>query len=120
MQALDLRHGPSTTCNSLFARFAFPDTHGVTLNGVFAAEGTNVTGVLGNLHLLHLFSEGGAISIRTSVNVDGEMGIGWFDFRHLMGREGWLNRKGLPCTIFAGHADLYTVKSAPAHQMYCC
>lgn len=61
--ALNLRYSPSTTCNSLLARFAVPNSNGVTLDGVFAAKGADVTGVLGDLHLLDLLSERGTISV---------------------------------------------------------
>jgi hypothetical protein len=54
--ALDLRYGPSSTSNGFLARFAVPDSDGVTLNSVFAAERASVAGVLGDLHLLHLLS----------------------------------------------------------------
>ena len=54
--ALDLRDGPSSTSNGLLARFAVPDSDGVTLNSVFAAKRADVAGVLGDLHLLHLLS----------------------------------------------------------------
>ena len=68
--ALDLRYSPSTTSNGLLARFAVPDSDGVALNGVFAAKGTDVASVLGNLHLLHLLSERGTISVGKSVNIE--------------------------------------------------
>jgi hypothetical protein len=54
--ALDLRYGPSSTSNGLLARFAVPDSDGVTLNSVFAAKRADIAGVLGDLHLLHLLS----------------------------------------------------------------
>jgi hypothetical protein len=75
--ALDLRYSPSTTGNRLLARFAFPDTHGLTLNSILAAEGADVAGVLGDLHLLHLLSEGGAISVRRSVNTQRSVEAGF-------------------------------------------
>lgn len=68
--ALDLRYSPSAASNGLLARLAFPDTHGVTLHSILAAEGADVAGVLGDLHLLHLFSEGGAISVGRSVSME--------------------------------------------------
>jgi hypothetical protein len=73
--ALDLRYGPSTTSNRLLARFAVPDSDGVTLDSILAAEGADVAGVLGDLHLLHLFSEGGAISVGKRVNTESSVTV---------------------------------------------
>jgi hypothetical protein len=67
--ALDLRYSPSTTGDGLLARFTVPNSNGVALDGIFAAKGTDVTGVLGDLHLLYLLSEGGAISVGKRVNI---------------------------------------------------
>jgi hypothetical protein len=66
--ALDLRYSPSATSDGLLARPAFPDAHGVALNSILAAEGADVASVLGDLHLLHLLPERGAISAGRSVN----------------------------------------------------
>jgi hypothetical protein len=67
---LDLRYSPSAASNGLLARLAFPDTYGVTLHSILAAEGADVAGVLGDLHFLHLFSEGGAISVGRGVSME--------------------------------------------------
>lgn len=59
----DLRDGVSTTGNGLLAALALPDTNGLALDGVLAAEGADVAGVLGHFHLLHLLTQGGTVSI---------------------------------------------------------
>lgn len=59
---IDVREGVGATGDSLVARLAVPDTGGVTLDGVLAAEGAGVTGVLRDFDLLHLLTEGGAIT----------------------------------------------------------
>ena len=65
--ALYLRYCPSTARNSLLAGFAVPDPNRMTLDGIFAAKGADVPGVLGDLHLLHLLSKRGAISVGQKV-----------------------------------------------------
>lgn len=51
--------GPGATGNALRAGLctAMPDSDGSALNRVLPAEGAGVGGMLGDLHLLHLFSE---------------------------------------------------------------
>lgn len=51
--------GPGTASNALAARLcpAMPDTDGSPLDRVLATERAGVGGVLGDLHLLHLFSQ---------------------------------------------------------------
>ena len=66
---LDLRHGPCTTSNGLFASSAFPNSYGVSLDSVLAAESADVSGVLCDFHLLDLFSEGSAVSVRKLLEV---------------------------------------------------
>jgi hypothetical protein len=68
--ALDLRYSPSTTSNCLLARFAVPDSDGVAFDSILAAECADIAGMLGDFHLLHLFSEGGTISVGKSVNIE--------------------------------------------------
>lgn len=60
---LDVRENVGTTSDSLLARLAVPDTGGVTLDGVLAAEGAEVAGVLRDFDLLHLLTEGGTIAV---------------------------------------------------------
>ena len=66
---LDLRHSPCTTSDGLFATSAFPDSYGVSLDSVLAAESADVSGVLCDFHLLDLFSEGSAVSVRKLLEV---------------------------------------------------
>lgn len=49
--------------NGALARLAVPDTDGVTLDRGLSAEGADVTGVLGDFHLLDGLSEGGTVSL---------------------------------------------------------
>lgn len=58
----DVREGVGTTGDGLLARLAVPDTGRVTLDGVLAAEGAGVAGVLRDFDLLHLLTEGGTIA----------------------------------------------------------
>lgn len=59
----DLRNGVGATGNGLVAALALPDTNSLALDGVLAAEGADVAGVLGDFHLLHLLTQGGTVSI---------------------------------------------------------
>ena len=59
----DVRENVGATGDSLLARLAVPDTGGVTLDGVLAAEGAEVAGVLRDFDLLHLLTEGGTIAV---------------------------------------------------------
>lgn len=61
--ASNLRDGVSTTGDGLVAALALPDTNSLALHGVLSAEGTDVTGVLGDFHLLHLLTQGGTVSV---------------------------------------------------------
>lgn len=65
----DIRYCVGSSGNGLSARLAVPDTDGMALDGDLSAEGAGVLGVLRDLHLLDLFSEGGTVSIclRTSL-----------------------------------------------------
>jgi len=47
-----------------FAGPAVPNANGVSLDGGLAAEGADVSGVLGDFHLLDLLSEGGTVSVQ--------------------------------------------------------
>lgn len=60
---VDLRDSPGTTSNGLVATLALPDSDRLPLDGVLAAEGADVAGVLGDFHLLHLLTQGGTISV---------------------------------------------------------
>lgn len=58
---------PSRSCdlrNSALARLAVPDADGVTLNAGLAAEGADVLGVLGDLHLLDRLTQRGTVSLQ--------------------------------------------------------
>ena len=57
-----VRDSPCSAGNSLLAGLALPDSDGFALHSVLAAEGTGVSGVLGNFHLLDLFTERGTVS----------------------------------------------------------
>lgn len=59
---VDVREGVGATGDSLVARLAVPDTGGVTLDRVLAAEGAGVAGVLRDFNLLHLLTERGTIT----------------------------------------------------------
>lgn len=61
----DLRDGPCATCNSLATSLAVPDADRVSLDSVLAAECADVSGVLCDFHLLHLFSERCTVSEQT-------------------------------------------------------
>jgi len=60
--SLDLRNCPCATSNCLSTTLAVPDPNGVSLHAVLSAECADVSGVLGDFHLLDLFSEGGTIT----------------------------------------------------------
>lgn len=68
----DLRNGVGTTGDGLVATLALPDTNSLALDGVLAAEGADVAGVLGDFHLLHLLTQGGTVS----VGIDGQYPMG--------------------------------------------
>ena len=68
---IDLRDGPCATGDGLVAALALPDANGLTLDGVLAAESADVSGVLGDFHLLHLLTEGGTVSGSLLVVVHG-------------------------------------------------
>lgn len=57
------RNGPRAARDGLPAALAVPDAHAVSLDRRLAAKGAGVAGVLGDFHLLHLFAEGGAVSV---------------------------------------------------------
>lgn len=67
----------------------------MTLDGGFAAESACVAGVLGDLHLLHLFAEGGPVSVLFGglVGLVGGWVVGW-SLSVLMGKGGGLRTMG--------------------------
>lgn len=58
----DLRNSPGASSDSLLATLALPDSDRVSLDGVLAAEGADVSCVLGDFHLLDLLSEGSTVA----------------------------------------------------------
>jgi hypothetical protein len=60
---VNVRYGVGSSSDSLVARLAVPDSDRVSLDGCLSAEGADVFGVLGDLHLLHLFAKGGTVSV---------------------------------------------------------
>jgi hypothetical protein len=98
--SLNVRHGVCSSSNGLVARLAVPDPNRVSLDCGLSAESADVSGVLGDFHLLDLLSEGGTISARIerlagrsemeespfaecSVVVE-EVSLQIYDFRHLV------------------------------------
>jgi len=59
----NVRYGVGSSSDSLVARLAVPDSDRMSLDGCLSAEGADVFGVLGDFHLLDLFSEGGTVSV---------------------------------------------------------
>jgi len=59
----DIRDGVGTTSDGLLAALAVPDTDGVAADSDLSAECASVLGVLGDLHLLHLLTQGSTISV---------------------------------------------------------
>lgn len=59
----DVRDDVSSSGNGLLARLARPDTDRVATDGSLSAEGADVTGVLGDFHLLDLLTQGGTVSV---------------------------------------------------------
>jgi len=59
---LDLRNSPRASGDRLLAALAVPDSDRMSLDRVLAAESADVSGVLGDFHLLDLFSEGCTIT----------------------------------------------------------
>ena len=59
---VDVRYGVGSSSDSLVARLAVPDSDGMSLDGGLSAECADVFGVLGDFHLLDLFSERGTVS----------------------------------------------------------
>lgn len=73
----DLRDGVGTTGDGLVAALALPDTNSLALDGVLSAEGADVTGVLGDFHLLHLLTQGGTVSVGSRWSISGRLRLGW-------------------------------------------
>lgn len=65
----DARNGVGTSSDGSLAGLAVPDASGVSSDGGLAAEGAGVLGVLGDLHLLHLLSQGGTVTVRSTVSM---------------------------------------------------
>ena len=59
---LNVRHSVCSSSDGLVARLAVPDPNRVSLDGGLSAESADVSGVLGDFHLLDLLSQGGTIS----------------------------------------------------------
>jgi hypothetical protein len=59
-----VRDSVSSSGNGLVAGLAVPDTDGVSLDGGLSAEGADISGVLGDFHLLDLLTEGRTVSER--------------------------------------------------------
>lgn len=59
---LDLRNSPCASSDSLLAALALPNSDRVSLDSVLSAESADVSGMLGDFHLLDLLSEGCTIS----------------------------------------------------------
>lgn len=109
-RAGDLRNGVGATGNGLVAALALPDTNSLALDGVLAAEGADVTGVLGDFHLLHLLTQGGTVSVEI-----GQCLV----FLHLIAsrskKSSWIKvvqgdsegtALSIPGTVFTGDTDL--------------
>lgn len=64
--SLYVRHGVCTSCNALAARFAVPDSNGVTLDRDLSAECACVAGVLGHFDLLDLLTKRGTVAATIS------------------------------------------------------
>ena len=56
------RNCPGASGHGLLASFALPDSNRLSLDCVLSAECADVSGVLGDFHLLDLLSEGSTIS----------------------------------------------------------
>ena len=59
----DIRDSVGTTGNGALAATAVPDADSLPADGDLAAEGAGVLGVLGDLHLLHLLTQGGTVTV---------------------------------------------------------
>ena len=95
----DVRENVGATGDSLLARLAVPDTGGVTLDGVLAAEGAEVAGVLRDFDLLHLLTERGTITEGfTLVVVQGPESV-----------SSVFEGASVPGTVFTGDSDLCKV-----------
>lgn len=105
----DLRDSPGPSSDDLLAGTAVPDADGLALDGVLAAERAGVPGMLGDLHLLHLLSEGGTVTVRAGLAMGScRLGDGHRGMPSSASIVGFVcaGRWYLPGTIFTGHADL--------------
>lgn len=107
-----LRNGVGSAGDSLAATPALPDSNSRALDGVLAAEGTGVAGVLGDFHLLHLLTQGGTVSIKP-VSISKPTGeqicVLVFVCRAFAVAPGRRRRewvRSIPGTIFTGDTDL--------------
>lgn len=91
----NLRDGVGATGNDLVAALALPDTNSLALDGVLAAEGADVAGVLGDFHLLHLLTQGGTVSVG-NWSIFGSSSCGRFSFEIIEdhGRSRAISRAG--------------------------
>lgn len=62
-ERFNVRHSVCSSSDGLVASLAVPDTNRVSLDSGLSAEGADVSGVLGDFHLLDLLSERGTVSI---------------------------------------------------------
>jgi hypothetical protein len=62
LDCCNVRHGVCSSSDGLMARLAVPDANRVSLDCGLSAECADVSGVLGDFHLLDLLSEGGTVS----------------------------------------------------------
>ena len=124
---VDVRYGVSSSSDGLVACLAVPDSHRVSLDGRLSAEGADVFGVLRDLHLLDLLSQGGTVSAIRENKLSATHSDSLFKLmrvvRALMASQGeeianchperpcrdWSALEGInhvPCTVFAGNSDL--------------
>ncbi len=60
----DVRNDVGAASDGALAGLAVPDAGGVAADGGLAAEGAGVLGVLRNLHLLDLLTQGGTVAVK--------------------------------------------------------
>ena len=71
-------HDPSATSKSLQASAALPDANSLALDGVLTAEVASVLGVLGDLHLPDLLTQGSTITgavLADNTDLPGALGL---------------------------------------------
>ena len=92
------------------AALALPDSNSLALDGVLAAEGADVAGVLGDFHLLHLLTQRGTVPVECqylSIIQSFHIEIS------IRGSQDWTRDRPdgfegvyIPGTIFTGDTDL--------------